>query len=336
MSYLWISIPILLSTLLYVYFSPPKLPEVELHNFKDSYRLKNLTHQTTIDNEIYEKYASQWWDTTNGDFSGLHYITPVRVDYFMQEIDKWIQSEKAREASVAGKLKSDMREIVVADVGCGAGILTEQLTKRLLKKYDSNKIQVIGVDPSPGAIEQARMHAREVGLASHISFDVAGGEKLPMRSHSVDVLIMSDVLEHIADVRSVMKEVSRVLRPGGVFLFDTMDRSWTAYVLFIRLAQQNIIPSLAVCPPNTHDYQMFIKPEEMDQLFDENGLQRQHEYTGIMLKLFNLRTILHNLFKFFIKREGKPSGGVAAIIGKFVLVDSNKFKASYAGSAIKL
>lgn len=330
----WIFFPGVFIIVLFFYLRPPSLPHAE--DVAKSYRLSDLTNITTVDNTIYEKFASDWWQKDSGAFTGLHSITPVRVDYFMKSIKEWRRNRKdTRIRGSSENADGDARNLVIADVGCGAGILTTYLAKKLAKQYGEDRIQVFGIDPAQSAIEEAkRKIAEDERLNNIINFEVGSGEKLNMRTSSVDILVMSDVLEHIADLRSVMKEVSRVLKPGGLFLFDTMNRTTRSFVLFIRLAQQNLVPSLAVCPPNTHDYRLFITPEEMDQLFRENGMQRQGQYEGILLKRYNIRTILTNLYRLITKQISFPEGGILPLVGKFELVDGETYDDHYAGAAV--
>lgn len=319
----------LIAVIFYFITKPPHVPTY--HHVSESYRLTNLSSNTTIDNEIYDKYSSEWWKKNKGAFTGLHSITPVRIEYFEKTIQSWLKNK-------VSKTEGATENIVVADVGCGAGILTLSLAKQLAKIFrtERNELNIFGIDPAKNAIEEAnnKLSEDEI-LQSFVSFEVASAEKLPMRTNSVDILIMSDVLEHIPDLRSAMKEISRVLKPGGLFLFDTMDRTRLSFFLFIRLAQQNFIPSLAVCPPNTHDYKLFIKPEEMNQLFLENKMSQFGEFEGILLKPFNIRTLLNNFYQISIKKKPFPEGGVLSVLGKFILVNRNKYGEQYAGAAIK-
>lgn len=129
----------------------------------------------------------------------------------------------------------------------------------------SRGAKVTGLDPSHEAIAIARGHARQKGLP--IFYAVAAGEKLPLPDQSVDCVVSVDVLEHVADLGAVLDEIARVLRPGGIFAFDTINRSWLAKVVMIGLAEG----ILRLLPPGTHDSSKFIRPDELSLALTKRG-----------------------------------------------------------------
>jgi 2-polyprenyl-6-hydroxyphenyl methylase/3-demethylubiquinone-9 3-methyltransferase len=98
--------------------------------------------------------------------------------------------------------------------------------------------KVTGVEPSDGAIAAARRHAEENNL--EINYQVSGGESLPFAASVFDVVVCVDVLEHVEDLQRVLSEVRRVLRPDGIFLFDTINRTGPAAFLMVTIAE-NVI-----------------------------------------------------------------------------------------------
>jgi 2-polyprenyl-6-hydroxyphenyl methylase/3-demethylubiquinone-9 3-methyltransferase len=128
---------------------------------------------------------------------------------------------------------------------------------------------VTGIDPANDAINAARTHAREGGLA--ISYDVGFGETLPYEKDGFDAVVCVDVLEHVADLNKVLSEVSRTLRPGGLFLFDTINRNPLARLATITVAED----ILRLLPRGTHDPAMFIKPRELRTAMMDAGLVPQ-------------------------------------------------------------
>ena len=178
---------------------------------------------------IYDKVAESWWSDDIRWVRTLKNLVPGRLRWFDRQID-W-----------QGK--------AVLDLGCAGGFMAEALAAR--------GANVTGIDPAEGAIDAARAHARKGGL--RIGYDVGVGEALPYDTASFDAVVCVDVLEHVADLHRVMAEVARVLRPGGLFLFDTINRNPLARLATITIAED----LLRLLPRGTHDPAMFIKPREL-------------------------------------------------------------------------
>ena len=187
---------------------------------------------------IYDRVADRWWSDDIRWVRTLKNLVPGRLGWFDRQID-W-----------QGK--------AVLDLGCAGGFMAEALARR--------GAQVTGIDPAAEAIDAARAHAREVGL--RIGYDVGVGEALPYHSASFDALVCVDVLEHVADLPKVLAEIARTLRPGGLFLFDTINRNPLARLATITIAE-NV---LRLLPRGTHDPAMFIKPSELRRAMLGAGL----------------------------------------------------------------
>ena len=117
--------------------------------------------------------------------------------------------------------------------------------------------KVTGADPSEAAIVAARHHAEANDL--EIDYHVASGESLPFANDLFDIVVCVDVLEHVEDLKRVLFEVRRVLRPNGVFLFDTINRTRMASFLLVTIGE-NVVRLL---PRGTHDPSLFITPKEL-------------------------------------------------------------------------
>jgi len=187
---------------------------------------------------IYDKVAGSWWSDDIRWVRTLKNLVPGRLRWFDRQID-W-----------QGKS--------VLDLGCAGGFMAEALALR--------GARVTGIDPAAEAIDAARAHAREGGL--RISYDVGVGEALPYDDASFDAVVCVDVLEHVADLNKVLSEVVRTLRSGGLFLFDTINRSPLARLATITLAED----LLRLLPRGTHDPAMFIKPAELRAAMQGAGL----------------------------------------------------------------
>lgn len=178
---------------------------------------------------IYDDFAAQWWSDEIRWVRTLKNMVPGRLKWFDQKID-W-----------QGK--------TVLDLGCAGGFMAEALAQR--------GAEVTGIDPAAEAIEAARQHAAQGGL--DIRYDVGVAEDMPYANGAFDAVICVDVLEHVQDLGQALQEVSRVLKPGGLFLYDTINRNWVARLATITVAED----VLGLLPKGTHDPEMFIKPNEL-------------------------------------------------------------------------
>ena len=200
----------------------------------------------TINND-YDTNAHRWWSEDEGTFSSIRYfVHPVRVAYFREVM------ERLRPGGYAG--------LSALDVGCGGGFLSEDLAK--------SGLRVTGIDPSEGSLRAAAAHARESGL--RIEYRAGSGEGLPFADASFDMVFCCDVLEHVGNVDTVIREIARVLRPGGLFFFDTINRTPESRIAVIFLLQE--CPFTAFETPDRHVWRMFIKPGELAAVLGQHGI----------------------------------------------------------------
>ena len=178
---------------------------------------------------IYDTVADAWWSDDIRWVRTLKNLVPGRLKWFDRQID-W-----------QGK--------AVLDLGCAGGFMAEAMAQR--------GARVTGIDPAAKAIAAARAHASAQGLP--IRYDICVGEALPYAGGSFDAVVCVDVLEHVADLNKVLAEVARTLRPGGLFLFDTINRNPLARFATITMAED----VLRLLPRGTHDPANFIKPHEL-------------------------------------------------------------------------
>ena len=144
------------------------------------------------------------------------------------------------------------------------------------RKFARLGCQVIGIDPSTSSLATARAHAQQAGL--EIDYRVGVGEDLPFADESFEIVYCSDVLEHVNDLEKVISEITRVLNPNGVFLYDTINRTFPSNLVMIKLLQE--WKSTSFMPPNLHDWNAFIKPHELQTLLKHYGLDNR-EITGL-------------------------------------------------------
>jgi 2-polyprenyl-6-hydroxyphenyl methylase / 3-demethylubiquinone-9 3-methyltransferase len=207
----------------------------------------------SIDNELYDHLASTWWEE-RGFLHLLLALTPSRFGYMRRVL--------------LDQLRLDPARCRVLDVGCGGGLLAEEFARQ--------GFVVTGVDPSAGSIAAARAHASQAGLA--LDYHQAVGEALPFAEETFDVVYCCDVLEHVTDLDRVIAESARVLKPGGVYLYDTINRTFRSWLVVIGLLQEWRWSSLM--PPRLHDWGMFIRPDELSSLLARHGL-RPAEIRGL-------------------------------------------------------
>jgi len=203
---------------------------------------------------IYDQVADRWWSDDIRWVRTLKNLVPGRLAWMDRQID-W-------------------RGKTVLDLGCAGGFMAEALADR--------GATVIGIDPAQAAIAAARAHAHQSGRA--ISYDVGVGEELPYPSAAFDAVVCVDVLEHVRDLPMVLAEVARVLRPGGLFLFDTINRNPLARMVAITIAED----ILRLLPRGTHDPAMFIKPCELRSALTNAGLVAGR-FTGLGPRGINRR-----------------------------------------------
>ncbi len=200
----------------------------------------------SVDNDVYERLGGSWWDETSL-LNLLHgSVTPGRFAYFRDVL--------------ARRLGAGAAGLRVLDIGCGGGFLAEE--------FAALGCRVTGVDPSSASVGAAHAHAAGRGL--RIDYQVAAGEELPFPDASFGVACCCDVLEHVSDVDRVIGETARVLEPGGLYLFDTINRTVTSKLLAVKVTQQ--WPLTRLTDVAVHDWDMFITPAELAAVMERHGL----------------------------------------------------------------
>ena len=198
-----------------------------------------MQHQAN-DLKIYDTHADAWWDGSVRWLRILHNMVPARLAYFDRFVEDWSGKD-------------------VIDIGCGGGFMAEALAKR--------SANVAGVDPSEGAIQAARAHAGANNLS--IDYTIGQAETLAFADESFDIVVCVDVLEHVESLEKTVQQIARILKPGGLFLFDTINRNWLAKFLVITAAERIV----GLLPRGAHDGNLFIKLRELREMFAANGLQ---------------------------------------------------------------
>jgi 2-polyprenyl-6-hydroxyphenyl methylase/3-demethylubiquinone-9 3-methyltransferase len=199
------------------------------------------------DNEIYKTPGDIWWDENHVLSMLRTALNPVRFGYFREVLIE--------------ELGADLRGTTALDIGCGGGLLAEEFARLGLN--------VTGIDPSEPALEIARAHAAGSGLK--IEYRHGRGEKIPFPDGSFDIAYCCDVLEHVDNVDRVIGETARVLKPGGIYLYDTLNRTPLSKLVMIKIAQDWKVTRFV--ETRLHDWAMFIKPAELRHLMARHGIE---------------------------------------------------------------
>lgn len=255
-----------------------------------------------INNRIYDERASAWW----AEEEFLHLlkvmVNPWRVPYFRHVLFT--------------NCGQDLEAVRLLDIGSGGGVLAEE--------FASLGCQVTGVDTSPGSVAVARAHAAQSGLS--IDYRIGSGTSLPFDERSFDAVSCCDVLEHIDEWRQVIAEAERVLVPGGLFFFDTINRTLKSRVVMIFALQE--LPLTRLMPAGTHVWKMFITPGELEKAVREQDMAIE-DLKGGAISQNPLATLWHVLQR----KSGKIS--FAELGGRLRLRLDGDLSMNYLGYARK-
>lgn len=219
-----------------------------------------MTSTTINDAEIakFTAMAEEWWDPT-GKFKPLHKFNPVRLGYIREHLLAHFGRD--------GTLMRPFEGIAILDVGCGGGLLCEPLARL--------GATVTGIDAAERNIAIARLHAEKSGLP--IDYRATTSEALAAAGEQYDMVLNMEVVEHVDNVPLYMKSCADLVRPGGLALTATLNRTARAYAFAIVGAER----ILRWLPRGTHDWNKFLTPDEIRTLLTRNGLKVTAE-TGVV------------------------------------------------------
>jgi len=212
-------------------------------------------YQSTVNPDEVAKFsamADSWWDE-NGPFKPLHSLTPLRVKFIKDQIDEHWQSQ-----SLSAQQKP-LEGIRILDIGCGGGLLSEPLARM--------GAQVVGADASAKNIAIAKIHSENTGLS--IDYRNVTAEELVISEPAFDVVCALEIIEHVADVPAFVKSCSQLIKPGGLIMVSTLNRTAASFLMAIVGAEY----VMRWLPRGTHDWKSFLRPSEVADMLSENGLK---------------------------------------------------------------
>ena len=196
----------------------------------------------------FSRLSDEWWDPA-GKMAPLHKINPLRLAF--------IRDAACRKFDRNARSLTCLEGLRVLDIGCGAGLLCEPLARL--------GAQVIGVDPSESNIAAAKLHADK----SHVAIDYRCTtlEEMDPRER-FDIVLAMEVVEHVVDVGAFLARCASVLKPGGLMVVSTLNRTWKSFALAIVGAEY----VLRWLPRGTHQWEKFVTPEELAQHLENSRL----------------------------------------------------------------
>jgi len=203
----------------------------------------------------FNTYSATWWEE-EGPFRILHAITPLRMAFIKEKLSGYFQHSETMA----------FKNLRILDVGCGGGLLCEPLSRL--------GATVTGIDPLEDNIVVAREHAAAMGLS--ITYMPCAIEDLSEDTPPYDVIIASEIIEHVADPQGFLEACVKHLAPRGGMVVTTLNKTLKSYLLGILAAEY----VLKWAPPGTHSWDKFMKPEDLSRKLSGLGLGDQ-EMTGL-------------------------------------------------------
>ena len=207
---------------------------------------------STINKEEIQKFsnlAEEWWDV-NGKFKPLHMFNPIRIEYILDICTSYFKIDKDKKLPLAG--------LKILDIGCGGGLISEPMTRL--------GAEVTGIDASEKNINIAKTHAKKNKL--DINYINSSPEKFN-KEKKFDVILNLEVVEHVEDVNLYLSSCFHLLKENGIMFTATINRTFTSYIKAIIGAEY----VLRWLPIGTHDWNKFLKPEELEKYLNDLGFK---------------------------------------------------------------
>ncbi|EFL87949.1 bifunctional 2-polyprenyl-6-hydroxyphenol methylase/3-demethylubiquinol 3-O-methyltransferase UbiG [Ahrensia sp. R2A130] len=225
-----------------------------------------VSENSTIDQaeiDHFSSLAKEWWNPT-GKFKPLHKFNPVRLTYIRETLCEQFDRDPKAPDALAG--------LRILDIGCGGGLLCEPLARM--------GAEVVGADAGETNIEVAKLHAAQSGVS--VDYRATTAEALAASGETFDVVLNMEVVEHVADVDLFLTACSNMVKPGGLMLVATINRTRKAQALAIFMAER----VLGWLPKGTHQYEKLVRPEEIEQPCAAVGLEKV-ETSGVFYNVLS-------------------------------------------------
>ena len=196
----------------------------------------------------FSKIAAEWW-SPNGKFKPLHKFNPIRIKYLKENI---IEHFKLKETN------SPLKGLNILDIGCGGGLLSEPITRLGAK--------VTAIDASKKNIQVAKFHAKKNNLK--INYLCSSPEKLNLNK-KFDVVLNMEIVEHVEDLNFFIKKSSNLLKKNGLMFIATLNKTFKSY-MFAIIGAEYVLRWL---PIGTHDWEKFVKPDNLVSLAINSNLK---------------------------------------------------------------
>ena len=197
----------------------------------------------------FEAMAAEWWDPA-GKFKPLHMLNPCRLDYIVTQICAEFGRDRSDPTPFAG--------LRLLDIGCGGGLLSEPMARL--------GAEVVGADAAARNIPVARLHAEQSGLT--IDYRHTTAEAMAAAGERFDVVLNMEVVEHVADPQGFTTTCQELLKPGGLMICSTLNRTPKSFAMAIVGAEW----VMRWLPKGTHEWSKFITPDELYGLIRTAGL----------------------------------------------------------------
>ena len=211
----------------------------------------------------FDKIADEWWDP-KGKFKPLHKFNPVRIQFIKDNVKEHF------------KIKSDFepfKGLKILDVGCGGGLLSEPMARLGAK--------VIGIDASKNNIKVAKAHLKKSNLK--VEYLCSSPEKILKKKEKFDVILNMEIVEHVDNLDLFIKKSSSLLKTNGLMFVATINRTLKSY-LFAIIGAEYVLKWL---PIGTHQWEKFVKPDDINQIAKNNSLLFKN-ITGVKFNLLSL------------------------------------------------
>ena len=195
----------------------------------------------------FSKMANEWWDP-EGKFKPLHKFNPIRINYIKENI---INNFKLKNKS------KPLEGINILDIGCGGGLLSEPMSRM--------GANVTGIDASDKNIKIAKLHSKENKLK--INYLCSSPEKLKSKK-KFDVVLNMEIVEHVEDIDFFLKSCSKLLKKNGIMFVATINKTLKSYIFAIVGAEY----LLRWLPIGTHEWDKFVKPDDLKKILIKYGL----------------------------------------------------------------